>query len=89
MPTIVYQSNDCPQCESHTTDLGTLKQLLESVTANFPQLNEDMRFNLFLEWFRQSKLDERMLYIEKSKNKTTEKIQAYKKSNIQSFKKEE
>ena len=81
---IIY-TNNCELCDSHKTDLGTLKELEKTVKENFPDWLRAEQVNLIIAWFEQTKLDARMHYIEASKQKTTAQIQAYKVKNIKSI----
>ena len=78
----------CEICDAHKTELGLLKELEETVRENFSGWDKDKQEDLIINWFIQTKMDERMKYIETSKQKTTQRIQQYKKLNIASFKKE-
>jgi hypothetical protein len=82
---ILYEKNVCDRCEAHKTDLGLLLDLERVVRENFHQWNKDKQEDLIIAWFEQTKTDDRMKYIEKSKQATTQQIQKYKQSNIKAI----
>mgnify|MGYP001561976782 CR=1 FL=1 len=83
---IIYDSK-CDTCEAHKTDLGTLKALEETIKKNFPEFSTEQQLQILLTWWTQYKTDNRMHYIEQSKQKTTAQIQKYKQSNIRAINK--
>lgn len=72
----------CNACDSHQTELGTLKMLEESVKKNFPDWSIDKQCELVLNWFEKGWQTE-LANLEKNwKEDMAKTIQKNKQSNI-------
>jgi hypothetical protein len=77
----------CQPCESHKTDLGTLKMLEASVVKNFSDWSKDKQCDLILSLFRKT-YEEGLASDEKNwKKEMAEQIRKDKRANIREMNK--
>ena len=82
-----YIDEPCRLCEAHRTERGTLESIKKVVEEIFSGWGQDEQGEFIRCWFREYKLDQRTLMIQQSKERTTERIQEFKKRNIKAFNK--